>query len=48
MQRIDRPLVIFIDEIDFVRSLPFSAREFFTAIRSCYNRRAEGYPISSG
>ena len=34
-------LVIFIDEIDAVRSLPFSADEFFAGIRECYNRRAE-------
>ena len=35
------PLVIFVDEIDTVRSLPFSTDEFFAAIRECYNRRAE-------
>lgn len=34
-------VVIFIDEIDAVRSLPFSADEFFAAIRECYNRRTE-------
>lgn len=34
------PLVIFVDEIDAVRSLPFSTDEFFAAIRECYNRRA--------
>jgi WD40 repeat protein/Flp pilus assembly protein TadD len=33
-------LVIFVDEIDSVRSLPFSTDEFFAAIRECYNRRA--------
>src|SRR5205807_5023563 len=32
-------IVIFVDEIDAVRSLPFSADEFFAAIRECYNRR---------
>src|SRR5262249_39829445 len=32
-------LVVFIDEIDAVRSLPFSTDEFFAAIRDCYNRR---------
>lgn len=32
-------LVIFVDEIDTVRSLPFSTDEFFAAIRECYNRR---------
>jgi hypothetical protein len=34
-------LVIFVDEIDQVRLLPFSADEFFAAIRSCYSRRPE-------
>jgi hypothetical protein len=33
-------IVIFIDEIDFVRSLNFPTDEFFAAIRECYNRRA--------
>jgi len=37
---IDGPVVIFIDEVDAVRSLPFSTDEFFAAIRECYNRRA--------
>jgi WD40 repeat protein len=32
-------VVIFIDEIDAVRSLPFSTDEFFAAIRELYNRR---------
>jgi WD40 repeat protein len=32
-------LVIFIDEIDYVRVLPFDTSEFFAAIRACYNRR---------
>jgi predicted ATPase/class 3 adenylate cyclase len=34
-------LVIFLDEIDAVRSLRFSPDEFFAPIRECYNRRAE-------
>src|SRR5207244_5806045 len=34
-------LVIFVDEIDAVRSLRFSADEFFAAIRECYNRRSQ-------
>ncbi len=34
-----RSVVVFIDEIDVVRSLPFSTDEFFAAIRECYNRR---------
>jgi hypothetical protein len=36
----ERSLVIFIDEIDQVRSLPFKTDEFFAAIRSFHNRRA--------
>jgi hypothetical protein len=34
-------VVIFIDEIDAVRSLPFSTDEFFAGIRQFYNRRTE-------
>jgi hypothetical protein len=34
-------IVIFVDEIDAVRSLPFSTDEFFAAIRECYNHRSE-------
>jgi WD40 repeat protein len=33
------PLAIFIDEIDYIRSLPFSSDEFLAGIRECYNRR---------
>ncbi len=33
-------VVIFIDELDVVRSLPFPTDEFFAAIRECYNRRS--------
>jgi TPR repeat protein len=36
-----RRLILFIDEIDIVRSFKFSADEFFAGIRECYNRRAE-------
>ncbi len=37
-----KPLVIFVDEIDAVRSFQkFSADEFFAGIRECYNRRPE-------
>lgn len=36
----DGRIIIFIDEIDTVRSLPFSTDEFFSAIRECYNRRS--------
>jgi hypothetical protein len=34
-------VVIFIDEIDSVCSLPFSTDEFFAGIRECYNRRTQ-------
>ncbi len=38
---IEGPVIVFIDEIDAVRSLPFSTDEFFAAIREVYNRRSE-------
>lgn len=38
---IQSPLVIFVDEVDFVRALPFATDEFFAAIRDCFNRRSE-------
>jgi DNA-binding response OmpR family regulator len=41
LKRLQRPLVIFVDEVDVVRSLPFKTDEFFAAIRECYNQRAE-------
>jgi WD40 repeat protein len=34
-------VVIFVDEIDAVRSLPFSTDEFFAGIRELYNARAD-------
>ena len=34
------PLVVFVDEVDATRSLPFSADEFFGGVRECFNRRA--------
>ena len=40
LARSPEPLCIFVDEIDSVQSLPFSADEFFGGIRECYNRRA--------
>jgi hypothetical protein len=33
-------LVIFIDELDAVRGLPFPTEEFFAAVRECFLRRA--------
>ncbi len=41
LPRFDRPLVIFVDEIDYLQSLPFPLDEFFAALRECYNLRAE-------
>jgi WD40 repeat protein len=41
LPRCPRGLVIFVDEIDAVRSLPFPTDEFFAAIRECYNSRTE-------
>lgn len=40
VRRPDR-IVIFVDEIDQVRSLPFSTDDFFAAIRECHNRRTQ-------
>ncbi len=34
------PIVIFVDEIDSVRSLPFNADDFFAVIRNGYNKRS--------
>lgn len=36
----DIPLYIFVDEVDSVLSLPFSADDWFALIRYCYNQRA--------
>lgn len=41
LQRYFAPIVIFIDEIDAVLSLPFSTDEFFAGIREFYNFRTE-------
>ncbi len=41
LPRYQGPVVIFVDEIDAVRSLPFSTDEFFAAIREFHNRRTE-------
>lgn len=41
LQQVDGNLVIFIDEIDRVLSLPFKVNGFFAAIRECYNKRAD-------
>src|SRR6185369_17040203 len=34
-------VIVFVDEIDAVRSLPFSTDEFFAGIRELYNHRSE-------
>jgi WD40 repeat protein len=41
LERYPGRLAIFIDEIDVVRSLPFSTDEFFAGIRECHNLRGE-------
>ena len=41
LQRFPGRVVIFIDEIDRVFSLSFSVDGFFTAIRECFNKRAD-------
>lgn len=40
LKHIKGRVVIFVDEIDGVRTLPFSTDEFFAGIRSFYNERA--------
>jgi hypothetical protein len=40
LKKLSSNVVIFVDEIDIVRSLPFSTDEFFAAIREFYNRRS--------
>src|SRR5262249_47402316 len=39
LEKTTSSIVVFIDEIDATRSLPFSANEFFAGIRECYNHR---------
>ncbi len=41
LARVTGGLVIFIDEIDRILSLPFRVNGFFSAIRECYNKRAD-------
>src|ERR1051325_2463419 len=41
LERIKGRVVIFVDEIDAVRSLPFSPDDFLAAIRGCHTRRTE-------
>lgn len=35
------PIVLFFDEIDAVRALPFPSDDFFATLRATYNRRAD-------
>jgi tetratricopeptide (TPR) repeat protein len=41
LERLSTTVVLFIDEIDYVRSLPFGTDEFFAGLREFYNRRTE-------
>ncbi|NJL42444.1 MAG: hypothetical protein HC935_01635 [Pseudanabaena sp. SU_2_4] len=41
LEQIDRPIVIFIEEIDNLLSLKFEADDFFILIRSFYENRAQ-------
>ena len=41
LKTISQPIVIFVDEIDSILSLPFRLDDFFALIREYYNRRAE-------
>lgn len=41
LEKIEGRIVLFIDEVDATRSLPFSADDFFGAIRAFYNQRAQ-------
>ncbi|MBE7383869.1 MAG: AAA-like domain-containing protein [Leptolyngbya sp. SIO1E4] len=43
LDKIQQPIVIFIDEIDSTLSLPFSINDFFALIRACYNYRADDH-----
>jgi tetratricopeptide (TPR) repeat protein len=41
LEKVAGNVVLFVDEVDAVRSLPFSTDEFFAGIREVYNRRPE-------
>ncbi len=40
LKNITEPIVIFIDELDKIKDLPFNVDDFFTIIRYFYNQRA--------
>jgi hypothetical protein len=41
LELVSQNIVIFIDEIDSILSLPFNTDDFFAVIRDCYNKRAD-------
>ncbi|MBW4659762.1 MAG: AAA-like domain-containing protein [Drouetiella hepatica Uher 2000/2452] len=41
LKLVPKNIVIFIDEIDSILSLPFNIDDFFAVIRDCYNNRAD-------
>ncbi|MBE9029043.1 AAA-like domain-containing protein [filamentous cyanobacterium LEGE 11480] len=41
LKQIITPILVFIDEIDSVLSLPFPTDDFFAFIRACYNQRVD-------
>jgi len=41
LKYIEKPIIIFVDEIDSVLSLPFNIDDFFALIRESYNYRAD-------
>src|SRR5262249_38049912 len=44
LPHIPGPVVLCVDEVDYVRSLPFATDDFFAAIRACYNQQRTGDP----
>lgn len=46
LRKCEDRLVIFVDEIDTVRNLPFSTDEFFAGIRELYNQRARDIELN--
>lgn len=41
LRQVTASIVVFVDEIDYVRNLPFDTDEFFATIRALYNARSE-------